>query len=224
MKKLPLLAVVIVLGLVIAGCQPPPPLKSDKYLNDTSLLSGQPCAAPCFHDITVGKTTFVDAVAKVRQDAQFKDVQTQDRTNENPAAAAWSAVSGDPCCQLVENKDTGLVEAILVRVAPNMTIKSIIDKNGPPAYVLTGDYSADESVIQLLYPQTGNIVWVVPGNAESTLEESDPVVAVLYLAPDLLQKQLTSVNLMAWDGFKAYKAYKEGTPISTAEPTVAPAQ
>jgi hypothetical protein len=72
MKRLFLPAVLIFTGLLLAGCGSPPPLVSDRYLNDSSLITGNPCSAPCFQDITVGKTTFADALTLIRNNALFR--------------------------------------------------------------------------------------------------------------------------------------------------------
>src|SRR4051812_19240349 len=86
-KALPLLAVFVIASLVLSACGSPPPLKSDKYLDDTSLVNPPAdCAPPCWRGITVGKTTFTDAVTKVKGDAAFKDVQS----NDKPPQALWS--------------------------------------------------------------------------------------------------------------------------------------
>ncbi|MFN7209324.1 MAG: hypothetical protein ACK4P1_02895, partial [Aggregatilineales bacterium] len=76
MKRLLLPAALIFTALLLAGCGAPPPLVSDQYLNDNSLVTGDPCGAPCFQDITVGKTTFADALTLIRNNALFKDLQS----------------------------------------------------------------------------------------------------------------------------------------------------
>src|SRR5690349_15395116 len=132
MKKAVVLTLAfVVIGGLLAGCGAPPPLKSDKYLNDTSLLAEGSCTAPCFHDITVGQTTYTDALAKVKADPAFANVQNQDK----PPAASWSAKDGEACCQLSANADTGVVNAMLVKLAPKITAQQIIEKYGEPKYV-----------------------------------------------------------------------------------------
>lgn len=221
MRKAPLLAVLIICGVLIASCAPPPPLKSDKYLNDTSLVDAQDsCAQPCFKDIKIGQTTFVDAVSKIKSNTAFSNPQQQDRSTDNPAQAAWSTAAGEQCCNMIEDSKTGIVQALLVRVAPKMTVGSVIKKYDNPPYIIAGDYSSSESVIQLIYPDKGIIVWVVPGDANSTLQESSPVVAVLYLDIKQLNNLLTTADLRGWDGYKPYKSYITATPVRTAVPTV----
>lgn len=209
-------------GLVLAACQPPPPLRSDTYLDDTSLVSGQPCETPCYQGITVGKTTFADAVSMVKSNAAFKDVQNKDATSDQPAAAVWaSATSGEQCCQMISDSK-GLVESITLRLAPKTTIGQIIEKYGEPQYTFSTDYTEQEAVIQLLYPEKGLVLLVVPGDANSSLEAGDPMVAVIYLDPARFADLIKEATLQGWDGYQSYQTYKNATPIVTAVPTLTP--
>src|SRR5262249_36830838 len=80
-----------ILAVFVAACGAPPPLKSDKYLNDTSLIATEDaeCGSPCFHGIIPGKTTFADALSKVKADSAFTNVQS----NDNPPSAGWSVAT-----------------------------------------------------------------------------------------------------------------------------------
>lgn len=221
MKRLLLPAVLIAVGLLLAACGgPPPPLRSDKYLNDRSLITDNPCAAPCFQNIVVGETTFTTALESVKANPLFKDVQSQD----NPPQAGWAAVNGDPCCQMTGNAQTGKVDAMLIRVAPTMRIGEAIAKFGPPEYVSVGpqDYSAEEAVLAVLFPKQNVILYVVPGNPASDLDENDPVVAVIYVDPANFSTVVESATLWGWQGYRAYSDYKTATPIVTPRPTLTP--
>lgn len=222
MRKLTFLLVLAVLGVILAGCGSPPPLVSEKYLADTSIISQDPCGPPCFAGITVGETTFADALSKIKANTTaFKDVQSQD----DPPQAAWSdAVNGEACCQMTADKNTGLVDAILLRLAPKITIKDVIAKYGEPEYVsvLGQDYSADETAVGLIYPKIGNVLWVMPGNGSSTLDENDPVVIALYFAPNTIQDLLSTATLMKWTGYESVSFYRTATPIVTPIPTTTP--
>lgn len=220
------IASVALVGLLLAACQAAPPLRSDKYLFDTGLIvapavGGQPCDAPCWKGIIPGISTFVDGVSKIKADAAFKDVQERAQDATTPASATWSAAAGEQCCQMVANLQTGLVESILIRVASNaMTAQQVIDKHGEPPYVQTGDYSETESVVQLIYPQQGFITWVVPGAADSTFEPTDPITAVIYIDPKLLDDLIRTATLGKWSGFGvSYRAIQSATPVITAVPT-----
>lgn len=222
MKKALLALVLVLLGFSLAGCGTPPPLVSDKYLKDNSLVSTVPCGPPCFQDITVGKTTFADALTKVRANPLFSNVQSQD----NPPQAAWATTDGEACCQMTADAQTGFVDAILLRVAPVMKAKEVVDKLGPPAYVsvLQEDYSADEVAMGLVYPATGNVIWIMPGNKDGVVEEGDPVVVVLYLNPDRFQELLDTATLSGWQGFGVnFSNYRAATPVLTPRVTLTPA-
>ena len=213
--------VLLVGGLVLASCAPPPPLRSDKYLDDTSLISGQPCETPCYQGITVGTTTFADAVSMVKANAAFNDVQNKDATSDQPAAAVWSSTSGEQCCQMIADAK-GLVESITLRLAPKTTIGQIIEKYGEPKYTFSTEYTQDEAVIQLLYPEKGLVLLVVPGDANSSLEAGDPVVAVIYLDPARFEDLIKEATLQGWAGYQTFKVYKDATPIVTAVPSLTP--
>ena len=209
----------VIFGLLVSACGTPPPLKSDKYLDDTSLVTGsETCAPPCFRGIVVGQTTFTDALSKVKADAGFASVQSQDK----PPAAAWSAAGGDACCQMTANQDTGLLDALLVKVKPGMTAKQVIDKYGVPDYTTVVDYSAEEVAIGLIFAKVGLVTWVTPGNANSTLKESDPVVIVLLLDPKDFSKLRDTSTLLGWNGFLPYQTYKNATPVVTPRVTLTP--
>ncbi|MBX3064994.1 MAG: hypothetical protein KF726_18580 [Anaerolineae bacterium] len=214
-KRLVPAAAILIVGLLLASCSPPPPLISQNYLKDTSLISGQPCDAPCYQNITVGKDTFVDAVNKIKANTMFKDVQTKDATSDQPAVAVWSTVdSGEQCCQMIARTD-GVVESITLRLAPQSTVGQVIDKFGEPPYTFSASYTDTESVIQLLYPTHGLLILVVPGDANSSLEAGDPVVAAIYLDPERYDQLVKEATLQGWAGYVSFTQYLTLTPIVT---------
>ena len=217
-KAIVLTLAFIIVGALLAGCGTPPPLKSDKYLNDTSLITQQPCGAPCFHDITVGQTTFTDALSKLRADSAFANIQSQD----NPKAANWAAQGGDTCCQLSADQNTGIVNGLLLKVAPKMTAQQVVDKYGEPKYVSTVDYTDKEVAVALIFPEKGLVVWTSPGDANSSLQASSPVVLVVFLDPKDWDKVLDTATLQGWNGFQPYNTYKSATPVVTPRVTATP--
>ncbi len=205
----------LIIGTFVAGCGTPPPLQSDKYLKDTSLLSDDPCAAPCFHGIVPGKSSFTDAVSKLKAESAFTNVTTQDK----PPQASWSTSAGEACCQVTADQDTGVVNALLVKVAPNMTLKQVTEKYGDPKYVYTVDYTADEVAVAVIFPEKGIVTWVTPGNDKGTVDGASKVVIVLYINPADWDKVLSTATLQGWNGFQSYQAYKNSTPVVTPRVT-----
>jgi len=217
-KPVVILSLLIVASLTLAACSPPPPLRSDKYLKDTGLISDTPCAAPCFQNVIVGQTKFTDAVGTIKANPLFSNVQTQDAQQNQPAT-----VGGDDCCQMTTN-DKGIINAMLIKLAPNMTAAQLIAKYGSPTYVTGVDYSAQEVAIALIFPKPGVVAWVSPGDASSTLKESDPVVVALYLDPaDFANgKLIDTATLKAWNGYLPYRIYQTATPVVTPRITATP--
>ncbi len=214
----PVIALVVT-GLIVSACGTPPPLVSDKYLDDATLVSPpESCAPPCFHGITVGQTTFTDALSKVKADSAFSDVQSQDK----PPVAAWKAAGGDACCQLSADQTSGLVDAILIKLKPKITAQQVIDKYGKPDYVTFVDYSQQEVALGLVFQKVGIVTWVMPGDANSTLKQSDPVVVVLYTDPKQFSRILDTATFQAWNGYLPYQTYKNATPVVTPRVTITP--
>ncbi len=217
-KSFLVIALLAILSVVVSACAAPAPLKSDKYLNDNSLISQDPCGPPCFRGITIGQTSYTDALSKVKADTAYASVQT----DTNPPRAAWNTAAGEPCCQMVANQDTGLIDAIVVKLAPKLTIKQIVDKYGPPKYITNVDYSPQEVALAVIYPEQGLVLWALTGDPNSTLAENDPIVAAIYLNPASFPDLIKTATLQAWNGYLPYQTYKNATPIVTPAITATP--
>jgi hypothetical protein len=220
-KAFSIFVLFLVASVGLAACTPPPPLKSDKYLRDTSLITGQPCAAPCFQGITVGKTTFSDAETLLKGNPLFSNVQKQESSGR-PPLATFNTKEGEAVGQLTAD-EKGLVDALLVKLAPGVTTADLIKAMGEdPTYVTGIDYSQTEVALALIFPKKGLVAWVAPGDSTATLKESDPVVVVLYIAPDGFPKLLDTAELRGWAGYISYATYKANTPVITPKVTATP--
>jgi hypothetical protein len=217
------MAALLLLSVMLAGCAgAPAPLVSAKYLEETSLASGQPCSAPCFQGITLGETKFDEALKLVKENTLFTELQSQD----SPPAAVWKAAKGgENCCQLTADPDSKIVNSIVVRLAsPGIDVAALIAKQGDPAYVvpLSQEVSATETALGMVYPAVGLVAWAMPGDAASTLDATDPVVVAIYVDPKEMETFLASVPLQGWAGYKTYNEYRSATPIVTPRITVTP--
>jgi len=219
-KAFSMFVLFLVASVALAACTPPPPLKSDKYLQDTSLISGTPCAPPCFQGITVGQTTFSDAETLLKNNALFSNVQKQESSGR-PPLATFNTKAGEAIGQLTAN-DKGVVDALLVKLAPGVTTEQLVAKYGDPKYVTGIDYSQTEVALALIFPDKGIVAWVAPGDANAALKPTDPVVVVLYIAPDGFPKLLETAELRGYAGYIAYGTYKANTPVITPKVTATP--
>jgi hypothetical protein len=215
-KKLGLFVTFVILAAVLVGCGTPPPLRSDKYLKDTSLLSVNADEPLAYDGIIPGKTTYADALTKIKADTNFANVQSQDK----PPAASWTTKDGEFCCQMSADEATGIINALAIKVAPDMTAKQVIDKFGEPKYVTPVDYTDKEVALTMIYPEKGLAVWVSPGDATSSIAENSPVIMVLYINPSDWKSVEEKATLFGWNGFQTYGSYKTVTPVVT--PAITP--
>src|SRR5688572_11755681 len=91
----------VALALILAACAHAHNLRDETLLNDTSLITGEPCEAPCWNNITPGETAWRDALTILEDDANLENVQSQTQENTDLVGAIWNAKGGPECCQMV---------------------------------------------------------------------------------------------------------------------------
>ncbi len=224
MKRTGLLLILLpVVLLLTAACAPEPTLRSDLFLNDTSVISGEPCAAPCWNGVTPGETTWDEATALVSTDAAFESFETN--TESGLRQAVWQkAGSGQYCCRLIANDEAdAVVSYIFLALAPGIIVDNVIDAHGDPTYITVFPFTSAESVIQMIYPEKRMVVSVVVGDSTSSLLANSDVVATLYMSQEEMDLILETTELRAWAGYQSYSAYEQGTPVITPSVTLTPA-
>jgi hypothetical protein len=211
--------------LFLASCAPPPNLRDETLLNDRSLISGEPCAAPCFRGITPGETAWQTAVTIIEDDSDFKNLQVQTAENGTSLQAAWQQGDNQVCCQMA-SEDGETVSLVFLRTAPSMTLAELIEAHDEPTYLVGSEFTADQAIISLVYPDVPMVIYVfVAGAEEGELGDSSEIIGVLYFTPSEMELLLQTTDLHAWDGYKSYKEYNtsefEVTPSITLTPTPA---
>lgn len=218
-----LLLTTLSLAFLIASCAPPPNLRDDTLLQDTSLVTGDPCAAPCFRGITPGETRWRDALTIIEDDSDLTNLQTQSDENSSALQAAWQQGSNQVCCQMA-SEDGELVNLIFLRTAPVMTFGEVIEAHDEPQYLIGSEFTEDQAIMSVVYPDVPMVVYVfVDGPESGTLSASSEIIGVLYLTPAEMELLLQTTNLHAYDGYGSYQNYTEGdfevTPSITLTPT-----
>jgi hypothetical protein len=232
LMKLQLLLAGILLVL-LAACSPPPNLRDPNMWHDESLVTGEPCAAPCWQGITPGETTWTEAQAIISTLSGAIDLQIQEQDGQ--VGGIWrSEASQDYCCAVVSVSGdaidaTDVVNYIQVRLAPDMTLGELIEAIGEPTYLINGEeVSEDQAYIVLLYPDIPVIVYAfVAGAASGALNASSEIVFAVYLTPEAMADEVIATSsLQAWDGYQSYSYYAESeanpyevTPEATSEAT-----
>lgn len=225
MKTRPLLFLAFLLMALVAACAPAPVLRDDTLLHDTSLVSGEPCTAPCFRGITPGETLWSDALTIIEDDPDFTNVQTQTAEDDSERIqVAWQdGENGAVCCQVL-SEDGEVVRLTFLRTAPEMTLGEVIDAHGEPTYLAGQEFTQDQAIMSLVYPDIPMVVYVfVEGPETGALSESSEIIGVLYFVPEDMQLLLDTTELHAWEGYQTFATYVEGdlevTPSVTLTPT-----
>lgn len=187
-------------------------LLDDQMLPDDSLVTGEPCEAPCWNDITVGQTGWDDAIAILEADDEFSEVQIQTAQGSTAQRALWGVPDADPCCQMV-TFDGESIAYIQLLFSPLMTLAEVLDVHDEPDYLIGSETTRDQAVFTLIYPELPMLVYVfVAGAAEGVLSETSEILGVQYLLPEDMQDLVASNALYSWDGFKSYQDYMSGEP------------
>ena len=213
--------VVFSLLLLAAACAPPPQIRSDKFLNDTSLVSGEPCAAPCWRNITPGETKWSDALIFLEDDASLANLETQADENSDRLGAAWSPAEGELCCQMF-SEDGEEVSFIILQTTPDMTFEQVIEKHGEPEYLTGEAVSDDQGIFSLFYPDVPMMVYVFVAGESGALGGSNEVVGFAYTTSELMTLLLDTSELHAWEGFQSYSDYMGGALEVTPSITLTP--
>lgn len=205
-RRLSLIFIVLIVFL-LAACAPTINLLDENNLKDTSLLSGEPCSAPCWNGITPGETTFRDAMIIVEDDGRFKnvkEVESEEETEER--LFGFSEGDANVCCQIY-SREGDVVESMLFLLAPEMTLGEVIDKYGEPTY-LTGEEVAEEQAIMfLVYPDLPLVLYTFVKGTGGELTETSEIIGVLYMTEAEIQQIIDASRFYEWEGYQAFTEY-----------------
>ena len=214
----------LVMMFIVTACGPPPELRDETLLHDTSLVTGDPCAAPCFMGITPGETDWNDALTILEDAADFLDVNVQTAEDDSQRVqVSWKeGEEGNTCCQLL-SEDGETVRLTFLRTAPEMTLSQVIDVHGDPTYLASQEFTAEQAIMSLVYPEIPMVVYAFVEGAESgQLRSTSEIIGVLYFVEEDMDLLLKTTDLHAWEGYQSYAAYNEGEFEVTASVTLTP--
>lgn len=209
----------LALVLFAAACAPPPELRDPNMLQDTSLISGDPCEAPCWRGITPGETAWSDALTILEDDATIENLQTRTDDNSNAALAEWNQQGGSPCCQMFSD-DGEIVSVLLLRVAPIMTLSEVIDRHGAPTYVVGSTFTDNQSAVNVIYPEKNMVIYVFAEGAAGTVSQTSEVFAQLYVIPSQMELLIQTSELHIWDGYGSFEMYSDANDNFEVTPAI----
>jgi len=187
-----------------------PQLLNEDFLPDTSLVSEDPCGAPCWNGITPGETAWEDAVAIIEADERLADVEVQSSPNAAQQAAFWSALDGDECCQMFSSIDGSVVDFLLVQTTPDMKFGDVVALYDEPqrlAFEIVTTITSGQIFAVTIFEDVPMIVYVFVAGEEGEISESSEVVGFAYISDELVEQLLADPTLLDWQGFATYAEY-----------------
>jgi hypothetical protein len=223
MKLRFMLPLSLVLLLLMAACAPAPELRNDAFLSDVSLLSGDPCEAPCWNGITPGETDWREAIITIEDDPELTNPEEVQAQESDARLVRFNHQDGPECCRLY-SEEGETVSDILLLLAPEMRFGAVVERYGEPTYVLIGDEGADvtpdQAVLSMVYPDIPMIVYVFAAgteNGEVTVDSE--VIGSIYMTESNMEIVTTQRNLYNWEGFMPVSDILDGNFDVIAEPT-----
>ncbi len=178
-------------------------LLNDSFLRDTSLITGEPCAPPCWQSIVPGETSMADAAAIV----ETLDGMTIAQADEYRLILAQT--DGDPCCH-IWSEDGETVATILLQFAPNIGIGEVIAAYGEPPFVGGQPFNETEAALSFYYPEEQMLLYAMVAGADGILEESSPVVSAIFATESIMAAALGAAPFDYWKGYLSYSEYMDG--------------
>lgn len=210
MKRRLLHALILFAAVALAACASEVNLLDETKLQDSSLLSGEPCEAPCWNGITPGETSYRDARLILESAGRFKISEESEPEGENPGRVfSFAEGENQPCCQVI-SRDGETISSFMLQLAPAMSYGPVFDKYGEPSYVLGQQVSEEQGYALFVYPETPMVIYAyVAGGAEGMVAVDNKIIGVMHLAAAEMQELLTCARLHLWQGFISLGTYAE---------------
>jgi hypothetical protein len=217
MKKL--LLSVIFASLAVAACQPPPVLRDPQMLNDNSLVTGEPCSAPCWQGITPGETSWNEALTIVEDNPAFVDASVQEPADSAARAVEFNAAGGKRCCG-VYSDDGHTVTSVFTLLSPIMKLGAVVEKYGEPTYFTVEGISDDQASVAAVWPEVPMILYVFAAGLElGSVSETSEVFGAVYLTKANMELALKGSALYGWQGYGTLEALTSEDYAITPVPT-----
>lgn len=196
--------------LILAGCGGEVNLLDDSKLSDTSLLSGEPCAAPCWNGITPGETSFRDAKLIIESDTRYTIRDEQEADENSPARGFFFSEGDNPACCQILSRNGEIVNSFLLQTAPIMSYGDVYDTLGEPAYLAAEKVNDEQGYVALVHPDVPMLVYAFVDNPlTGDISVANKIIGLLYLDETEAKTMLNCAYLYVWRGFKPFSEYVE---------------
>jgi hypothetical protein len=200
----------------------PPDLTDDHHLQDVSLITSDPCAAPCWRGITPGETEWEDALIILEDDPALTDPALQRDEESGAVVAEFQQIdSSIQCCQIF-SESGDLVDIIFLRLAPTRSVGEVIEAQGEPTYLVGSPFSEGQAIMNLVFIDVPMVVYAFIEGMTGELTEESEIIGVLYLTETDMELLLQTTNLHEWEGYGMYEEYEQGAYEVTPSVTLTP--
>ena len=178
-------------------------LLNDSFLDDTSLISGEPCAPPCWRHIVPGETSLAEALSIV---SALDDLTVLRQTDQ---AFQFGFPSAPPCCQISAD-ETQIVDAIILQFAPAMTMGDALAEHGEPLFFRGQPFTEGEAILWFYYPELFTMFQIVVPGVDGALDADSPLVAAYYLTEMDMSAAVAAGAFTPWKGYASFQEYAAG--------------
>lgn len=196
--------------VALAACSADINLLDETKLSDTSLISGEPCQAPCWNGIIPGETRYRDAKLIIESDDRFK-ISDEPTPEDSSTARSFTFAEGEnpACCQVV-SRDGETVSSFLLQTAPIMNFGGVYDVYGEPDYLAGEQVNDEQGYMALVYSEVPLILYAFIANPPTgAISVTSPIIGTMYLGEAEVQELLTCASLHHWQGFQDFTSYVE---------------
>lgn len=214
---LPLLWVV----LIAMACTPAPTLRDDSFLDDTSLISADPCTAPCWQNLIAGETAWGVAQDLIAESEDYIEVDSESDRRSGEAWIEFAYRDGPKCCRIY-TVDGETLSSVLLLLSPQMTVADIVDNFGEPTYITGQAETSEQAYLALIYPDTPMLIYAFAEDiTESNFTADNEVIGSVYMSVSEMDNLLQTQNLYNWNGYGVLSGTITGefdiTPIAPTE-------
>lgn len=197
----------VLMAVVFAACAPTANLLDSSRLDDTSLLSGEPCQAPCWNGIVPGETGYRDAKILIEDDERFDNIQESETQEDSDLRAFSFSVGEVQCCQIM-SRDGDVIDSMFLQLAPVMALGPALEQHGEPDFLLGGEVSEEQAYMALIWNDVPMVLFVfVAGAAEGELSADSEIINLMYMSESEIQPVMDCAELYVWEGYQAYADY-----------------
>ncbi|MGJ3237793.1 MAG: hypothetical protein ACFE0Q_03715 [Anaerolineae bacterium] len=211
----------LMMVIVLMACTPSPNLRDETFLDDTSLISGDPCEAPCWQNMIPGETLWGVAQETLTTLEGYVEVDNQVIRRTGEAWIEFAFQDGLKCCRIY-SADGETLTSILLLLSPQMQVADVIERFGEPRYMTAQAETSDQAYVALLYPDTPMLIYAFAENiTDSEINGDNDVIGLVYMSTQEMETLLQMQNLYDWNGYGVLGDMLDGifdvTPVPQTE-------